>query len=148
MTRRDPPLGKVIPAYNASVNGLVTLIAPSGRNVVDLKSLSIASNGGAGTAEFAITNGVSQSPFKTLAVAANASAECTIGGYELPIGSGLAVTTTTDMAITAWHSVIDESLPLTKEQARTNTHNMWKAQKAAKQNAIRTPNRFGDQVEG
>lgn len=149
MTRRDPPLGKIIPAYDASVDGFIKLIPPSGRDVIALQSLQVASNGAAGTAEFAICDTASGlSPFKTLAVEANGTAECAILGYELPIGSGLAVTTTTDMAVTAWHGIVDESLPITKEQARTNTYNAWKAQKAAGQHAIRTPNRFGGQVEG
>jgi len=142
--RRDPPFGKLIPAYDPSVTGFKNLIPAASGTVIDLQSVVIASNGAAGTATFS-TNGT---PFKTLAVPANGSADCEIGSYELPIGSGLDVTTTTSMAVTAWYGLVDETTPIIKEQARANTYSAWKSQKALGQNAIRTPNRFGNQVEG
>lgn len=142
--RRWPPFSKKVSAYDPSVNGTEVLIPAVSGIAIDLCLLTAASNGGAGTATFS-SAGV---PFKTVSVPANGTADCNLGSYELPIGSGLEVTTSTDMAITALHSLVDETAPITKEQARANTYNAWKAQKAARQHAIRTPNRFGGQVEG
>ena len=142
--RRDPPFEKLIPAYDPSVTGFTNLIPAASGMIIDLQSLVITSNGAAGTATFSV-NGT---PFKTLGVGANLSESCVIGSYELPIGSGLDVTTSTDMAVTAWYGLVDETTPITKEQARANTYNAWKAQKAAGRDAIRVPNRFGGQVEG
>lgn len=144
MTRRDPDWAKSIPAHFPSVIGATGLLPAVNGCAYNLRTVTVASNGGAGSA----TLSVGGQTIDTVAVPANGTDQLVYINYELPIGSGLDVTTTTDMAITAWYSKVDESAPITKEQARANTYNAWKTQKAAGQHAIRTPNRFGGQVEG
>ena len=46
--RRDPPFGKLIPAYDPSVTGFKNLIPAASGTVIDLQSVVIASNGAAG----------------------------------------------------------------------------------------------------
>lgn len=143
--RRWPPLEKTLNAYDPSVVGFQSLIAGASGIILEVRTLIAASNGEAGTAEFT-SNGTG---FKSLAVPQSGTVECQIpNGYELLLGSGLEVLTSTDMAITVWYTTVDERSPVTKVAARTNTYNAYLAQKAANQQAIRVPNRFGGQVEG
>lgn len=144
MTRRDPDLAKSIPSYIPSVIGPTGLLPAISGCAYLLRSVTVASNGGAGTAVLSIA-GID---FETIAVEAGATEQVSYVNYELPIGSGLDVTTSTDMALTAWYSKVDETPGITKGQARANTYNAWKTQRAAGEQAIRAPNRFGTQVEG
>ena len=142
--RRDPLLSKTIATYNPSASGLVSLVPSASGMAIDLQSLTATSLGAAGTIELSVAG----TPFKLVAVPANGTETCFLGSYELPIGSGLDVNTSTGMAVTALYSLVDETTSITKEQARANTYFAWKSQKTLKQNAIRTPNRFGTQTEG
>lgn len=144
MTRRDPALEAQITAYNPTLNGDAVMVAPQSGIALAPSLFSIASLGVAGTAEFR-SNGVG---FKTLAVPANGSASCPLAGLELAIGSGIDVSTTTAMAVTILHSIVDEQSPVTKEAARANTYVAYVASVASGRKAIRTPNRFGLQTEG
>lgn len=144
MTRRDPDWAVSVPAHFPSVVGATGLLPAVSGCAYNLRTITATSNGGAGTATFSVAG----QTIDVAAVPAGGTEQLVFINYEVPAGSGLDVTTTTDMAITVWYSKIDASAPITKEQARANTYNAWKAQKAAGQHAIRTPNRFGGQVEG
>lgn len=141
--RRDPPFEAVHPAYLSALSGSGTLISGVADTCFALQSLTVASLGAAGTATFDL-NGTP----KTLAVSANGTAECFLGGLELPASGSLDVVTTTPMDISALYSLVDHTPGVTKEQARADAYNAYVAACAAGQKAIRAPNRFGGQVEG
>jgi hypothetical protein len=144
--RRDPPFEKLVPYNVSSVSGTAAVTPDTSGVIWSVDQLTVASNGPAGSASFHW--GSTGPAFKTLSIPAGGTEGCVLGGLEGPIGSGLYVTTTADMNVTAIVTLVDETSPITKEQARANTYSAYKAQKAAGLHAVRTPNRFGDQTEG
>jgi hypothetical protein len=105
----------------------------------ELHSLSIASLAAPGEANFSF-NGV---PFKTLSAQAGGFATCPLS-FELPSGSGLNVVTDTALDVTVFYSIVDHTPGITKEAARAASYQA----SLLSPKAIRTPNRFGGQVEG
>ena len=140
MSRRDPPFQETITAYLPSIDGSGTVIPGVANICPSLASISIASLGSAGTATFDI-DGV---PFKTIAVVANGSNGCPLYDLELPPSGVLGVDTSFPMSVTVLYSIVDHTPGATKEAARAAS---YQAHLVAPK-AIRTPNRFGGQVEG
>jgi hypothetical protein len=137
--RRDPPFEAVHPAYLAALDGSGVLISGVADTCYALQSVTVASLGASGTAVFDL-NGVP----KTLAVPANGTAECFLGGLELPPSGDLALVTSTPMDVSALYVIVDHTPGVTKEAARAATYQA----SLASPKAIRAPNRFGGQVEG
>ncbi len=138
--RRDPPFEAVQTAYSPNLDGSGTLIAGVANICPSLISVSVASLGVSGIAVFDI-DGV---PFKTLAVEASHSESCDLHGLELPASGVLGVNTTTPMDVSALYVIVDHTPGITKDAARAASYQAA----LASPRAIRTPNRFGGQVEG
>lgn len=143
--RRWPPFGRTEVVFAPAVSGSGTLIPAASGFIYSIKSLVVTALGSPASAAFSDVSGV----FKNVSALAGTTTQCDIpGGLELPIGSRLDVFTTAGADVTVYYCLVDETVSIAKNQARANTYNAWKAQKAAGQNAIRVPNRFGGQVEG
>ena len=138
--RRDPPFEAVLPAYLGALTGAGTLIPGAVNICPSVKSVTIASLGAAGTAVFSQAG----SPFATLAVPANGSNSLSLAGYELGSGSGLDVTTSASMDVSALYSIVDHTPGITKSAARAAA---YQASLLAPK-AIRAPNLFGGQTQG
>jgi hypothetical protein len=139
MSRRDPAFEAVLPAFLPNLTGSGVLIPGVADVCASVQSVSIASLGASGSATF-YSDG---QPVKTLAVGANGSAEGLLN-IELPPSGALDVVTTTAMDVSALYTEVDHAPGITKEDARAATYQA----SLLSPKAIRTPNRFGGQVEG
>ncbi|TFH25936.1 hypothetical protein E4G67_00015 [Candidatus Bathyarchaeota archaeon] len=142
--RRWPPFGKTEKVFALAVVGSGVLIPAAPGMIYSIKSISVTALGAPASAAFSDVSGV----FENVSALAGTTIQHDIPSLELPIGSPLNVFTTAAADITVFYCLVDETVSISKNQARANTYNAWKAQKAARENAIRAPNRFGTQTEG
>jgi len=140
--RRDPPFEQITPVHLASVSGTQTVITANSTVNPGIVSVAVASLGAAGTAIFTVTT--SGSVIKTLAVAANESADGALHLMEIGLGNGLEVTTTTAMAVDVLYVATDGSPGITKSAARAAAY----AASKTSPKATRAPNIFGAQSQG
>jgi hypothetical protein len=124
-------------------SGVMTLVAPDSDVIIQPKSAVISSHLG-GNLEYELRDGADT--FLHGHVPSNESQQIAWpDGLELTKGSGVfAEALANDGSITLYYCIINEGAGITKAAARNATY----VASLASPKAIRTPNRFGDQVEG
>lgn len=146
MSRNSSSVSTVLPAIQDPVeagSGLYELVAPQSGIVLMPKSAVISSHAG-GPFEYQLLDG--SGVFLHGHVSSNSQEEITWPeGFELANGSGIYIESlANDGTITLYYSFCDMTPGITKEAARAATYQA----SLLSPKAIRTPNRFGEQVEG
>lgn len=146
--RRDPPFEATLQAH-ATVTDIcpsqTTIVVPDSGFALSLAQI-VATNVGSGVATFNLFQ-----ESQTIAPPFVIGPSGTLF-WDSPGGSTIDFATNSGLygcvsdgtvEVTAYYTICDNRLPITKEQARADTYNAHLIQKA-----VRTPNRFGSQTEG